>query len=134
MADLKIVGDCECEIPAVMIEQETEYIYRDFVSRLAQQGYNEELFFNLSGQTKEQVKEDMSKDAANKVKLRLVLAAIAKEEKIAVEENEVVEEYQKIASQYKMDVDKVKEAIDEDTLREDIALQKAMDIIITTAA
>lgn len=130
----QIVEGSSVEIPEIMITDETDYMYRDFINRLTQQGYNEELYFQLSGQTKEQLNEQFAKDASNKVKLRLVLEAIAKVEKVEIADEEVAEEYQNIAKQYQMTIDKVHEAIARDTLVQDLSLRKAMNIITTSAS
>ncbi len=125
----KVVEGSEVDIPEQMVNDEIEFLYQNFTSNIAQQGINEEMYFQFTGQTKESVREQLSVDAFNKVKLRLVLETIAKTENVVVDEVEINDEYQKIADQYKMELDKVKEAIGPETLKNDVALRKAMDII-----
>ncbi|MFV0255515.1 MAG: trigger factor, partial [Erysipelotrichaceae bacterium] len=125
----KITENAKVEIPEVMIKQETEYMYNDFISRLQQQGYNEELYFNISGQKKEDLLKQFQSDSEAKVKLRLVLEEIAKVESLEVSDEEVEQEYNNIAEQYKMELDKVKEVLDSAQIQYDLKLRKAIDFV-----
>lgn len=125
----KITESAKVDIPAAMISQETEFMYNDFVSRLQQQGYNEELYFSISGQTKEQLLEQFKEDSQAKVKLRLVLEEIAKKEDLKVNEEEVEKEYNNIAEQYHMELDKVKEVLDNAQVSYDLKLRKAIELV-----
>ena len=80
-------------------------------------------------QEESSIKEEMAKDAYNKVKVRLVLTQIAKQEGIEVSEEEIEAEYNSIAAQYRMDVEKVKEYIDAASISYDVRLRKALDVI-----
>ena len=76
--------------------------------------------------------EDPSKD----IQYRLVLEAIAKEEKIEVEDSELDAEYQAIADTYNMPLDKVMSVIGEEEiagLKKDVAVRKAADLIVEAA-
>ncbi|SJZ91430.1 trigger factor [Anaerorhabdus furcosa] len=129
----KVVEGATVDIPQEMIEDETNQLVNDFANRLQQQGFALDQFMQMTGQTIEQIREQMGKDAENKVKLRLVLEAIAKAEKIEVSDDEVEKEYQAIADQYKMEIAKVKELISTLSLSEDIRIRKAYDLIKDTA-
>ncbi|MEG0077431.1 trigger factor [Anaerorhabdus sp.] len=129
----KVVDGATVDIPQEMIEDETNQLVNDFANRLQQQGFSLDQFMQMTGQTIEQIREQMGKDAENKVKLRLVLEAIAKAEKIEVSNEEVETEYQGIADQYKMEITKVKELIAPLSLTEDIRIRKAYDLIKDTA-
>ena len=73
------------------------HILRDFEQRLQSQGFGLEQFKQVTGQTDEMIREEMGKDAFNKVKVRLVLEAIAAEEKIEISEEDVNNELENIA-------------------------------------
>ena len=79
------------------------------------------------------VKAMYREDAEKRVKLRLALETIAKKENIEVTDADVEDEYSKMAEAYKMDVDKVKQAIPADSLSEDIKVQKALDLVKNSA-
>lgn len=129
----KVVDASKVEIPVVMIEEETDVLMRDFAQRLQSQGLNLEQYSQLTGQDEAYLRTEMAKDAENKVKVRLILEAIAKAEKIEASKKEIEAEYDTIASAYSMDVKQVKELISSDALGMDIQSRKALDLIKNTA-
>ena len=125
----KVVDGSEIDIPDIMIEDELNRTYEEFVNRLAQQGLNMDLYKQFTGQDEAALREQMRPDAHNKVKARLVLGAIAKAENLTASDEEVEAEYQTMANLYKMEVEKVKEAITANALAYDLAIRKAYDHI-----
>lgn len=124
-----VVDACEVEIPEIMIKNETDDMIQDYANRLQQQGLSLAQFYQLTGQTEEQLREQMGKDAESKVKLRLVLDAVAAKENLEAGEEDIEKEYETIASQYSMEKDKVKELIPASSLAYDVRLRKALDLI-----
>ena len=125
----RIVDATEIEIPEVLIEEETDTLVEDFKNRIAQQGFNFEQFTQITGQTEKELREQMRLDAAGKVKVRLILDQIAKEEKIEVTPEEVELEYGAIAQQYNMELARVKELAPQETIAYDMRLRKAFTLI-----
>lgn len=68
-------------------------------------------------------------EAEKRVKLRLALEAVARKENIEVTEADLDAEYGKMAEAYKMDVDKVKEAVPAESLTEDVKVEKALNLV-----
>ena len=80
--------------------------------------------------------EQIKPQAEQKIKTQLVLEAVAKAENIEVTDEDVEAEIKKIADNYKMEVEKVKETLgagNEDAIKKDIAMQKAIDFITENA-
>ena len=119
----------EIEIPEAMIKDETDRLVNDFAQRLAQQGFSLEQFMQMTGQTEENVRAEMRLDAESKVKVTLVLEAIAKAENLEVSEEDLNNEYAKLASMYGMEVENIKMYISADMLADDIKNRKALDFI-----
>ena len=66
----------------------------------------------------------------------MVLEAVAKKENIPVSEEEIEKEMEKMASAYQMEIEKLKEFMgdrEKEQLKEDIAVQKAIDFVIEAA-
>lgn len=124
-----VVDACEVEIPEVMIKNETDDMIQDYANRLQQQGISLTQFFQITGQSEETLREQMAKDAESKVKLRLVLDAIATQENLEVGEEDIDTEYGLIASQYNMEKEKVKELIPASSISYEVRLRKALDLI-----
>ena len=113
----------------LMIEEETDSLVRDFEQRLQSQGFGLEQFKQVTGQTDEMIREEMGKDAFNKVKVRLVLEAIAAEEKIEISEEDVNSELENIANMYQMPVEQVKQLISNDAVSYDLRIRKALELV-----
>lgn len=124
-----VVDACEVEIPEIMIKNEIDDMIQDYANRLQQQGISLQQFFQITGQSEETLREQMAKDAESKVKLRLVLDAVATQENLEVGEEDIDTEYGLIASQYNMEKDKVKELIPASSISYDVRLRKALDLI-----
>ena len=114
------------EIPEVMYENETENCVSDYESRLRYQGLSLEMFMKYTGQDMEALKKQFRPQAEKQVKTRLALEYVAKAEKLEATDDDVEEEYKKIAEGYNIDVAKVKEAIKADAVKADIVVGKAV--------
>lgn len=129
----KVVEGASVQIPQVMIDDETNVMFEDFKRRLEQQGFNIEMYSQITGQTEEFLKEQIGRDAAGKVKVRLVLNEIAKSEGLDASEQEVDSEFTSIAAAYNMEVDQVKQYIQPQQIAYDLRLKKAYDFIKESA-
>lgn len=123
----------EVEIPDVMIEDETNNMIREFEQRLQSQGFGFEQFKQITGQTEEMIREEMRKDAFNKVKVRLVLEAIAAEEKIEISESDIDAELETVANTYNMPLEQVKQLISNDAVAYDLRVRKALETVKESA-
>lgn len=119
----------EVEIPESMIKQEEQYLVNQLASRVQQFGMNFNDYIKAMGKTAEQVMEDYKENAEKSVKLRLVLDAVAKKENLLPTEEQVEEEFKKIADQYQMEVEKVKQALDAEMIKKDLSVSLAVDFI-----
>ncbi len=125
----QVVAGATVNVPQVMIDDETENLVNDFKNRLANQGFPFEQFIAMTGQTEEQLRAEMAKDAEKKVRLRLVLAEIANQEQFEIGLEEIEAEYLAIAENYQMDVAEVKRLLGQEVLISDLKIRKAYDLI-----
>ena len=123
----------EGEIPEAMYENQTNDMVRDFEMRLRAQGMDVNTYMQYMGMDVNALKDMYKGEAENRVKLRLALETIARKENIEVTEADLEDEYSKMAESYKMDVDKIKEAVPADSLTEDVKVQKALDLVKNSA-
>lgn len=124
-----IIDNSTVEIPQVMIEEETDNLLQDFKARLQQQGFPYEQFLQMTGQEEGQLREQMGKDAESKVKLRLVLDAIAEKENLNPTPEELEDEYKLVADMYQMELEKLKELVSESSMKYDLRIRKAFDFV-----
>ena len=132
----KIVADSKMDIPQAMIDTQVTRMAEDFAQRLQQQGLSLEMYFKYTGLTAEKILDDMKPEAVKRIQNSLVLEAVAKAENIQVSDDEFNAELSKMAKMYKMEVDKIKEFMgesEEKQMRDDIAIQKAVDLIVSSA-
>ena len=107
----------------------------DFAQRLQQQGLSVEQYFQYTGMTADKIMEEMKPEAVKRIQSRLVLEAVVKAEGLTASEEEFQDELNKMAEQYKMEIEKVKEFMgeyEEKQIKEDIAIQKAVDVIVNS--
>ncbi len=119
----------EAEIPECMYENETENFVRDYDNRLRMQGLDLSTYFKYTGMDLDTLRKNMRPDAERQVKTRLALETIAKLEGIVASEEEIEEEYNRLADAYKMEVEKIKAAVAADAIAEDLKVKKAIDLV-----
>ncbi|MCR5847180.1 MAG: trigger factor [Lachnospiraceae bacterium] len=131
-----IIEGSEIEIPEMMLATTQREMLDEFAQRLKYQGMNIEQYFKYTGTNAEIMMEQVKPQAEQKIKTQLVLEAVAKAENIEVSDSDVEEEIKKIAENYKMEVEKVKETLgegNEEAIKKDIMMQKALDFIAENA-
>ena len=129
----KIIDKSTMEIPEAMIETQCENMVNEFAQRLAQSGLSMEQYMQFSGLTLDKLKEQVRPEAETRIKSSLVLEQIAKDEKIEITDEELDAEIEKMAAQYGMEADKLKEYIgdnEKESMKRDLAVTKAVDLIM----
>ena len=124
------------DIPDLMIQTQCRQMMDDFARRMQQQGLSMDQYFQFTGQSMDKMMEDMKPQALKRIQTRLVLEKVAEAENIQPSEEEITEEIQKMADAYKMEADKIREAIGEDgieQLKKDLSVQKAVTLIADAA-
>jgi len=125
----KLAEIVEVDIPEPMIKSELDSMVQNYESRLMQQGIALTQFLQLTGQKIEDLRETMKEDAKKRIRLNLGLDEIAKEEKVETTEEDINNEYQRLADMYGMPVDDIKKYVPEDTLKDDVRLQKTLELL-----
>ena len=131
-----IIEDAKMDIPDAMVETQARQMANDYAARLQQQGLSIEQYFQFTGLDANTFLEQMKPGALKRIQSRLVLEAIVKAENITVSDEEYEAELKKLADTYQMEIDKVKELFGDeqkDQLTEDVAIQKAVDLIVAEA-
>ncbi len=128
-----VVESMKAEIPDAMIENRSNESVREFDYRLRSQGMDLETYLKYTGTTVEDFKETFRPQSEKQVKIRLALEKIVEVEGITASEEELNAEYDKIASSYGMEVEQVKAAISESDVAHDLTLNKAIDLVKSSA-
>ena len=125
----QVIESMEAEIPQAMYDTRMDEMVNDFAFRVEQQGLRLEDYLKYMGQTMDQFRASFMPQAEKQVKIRLALEAVAAAENIEASEEDVSAEIKRIADQYKMEEDKVRELVNVDDLKKDLAINKAIDFI-----
>ena len=125
----QVIDGMEAEIPQAMYDVRMDELVNDFAFRMEQQGLRLEDYLKYMGQSIDQFRASFMPQAEKQVKIRLALEAVAAAENIEASEEEVSAEIKRIADQYKMEEDKVRELVNVDDLKKDLAINKAIDFI-----
>ena len=125
----QVIESMEGEIPQAMYDVRMDELVNDFAFRMEQQGLRLEDYLKYMGQSVDQFRASFMPQAEKQVKIRLALEAVAAAENIEASEEEVSAEIKRIADQYKMEEDKVRELINVDEVKHDLAINKAIDFI-----
>ena len=132
----KAIENAQMDIPDLMIQTQCRQMMDDFARRMQQQGLSMDQYFQFTGQSMDKMMEDMKPQALKRIQTRLVLEKVAEAENIRPSEEEITEEIQKMADAYKMEADKIREAIGEsglEQMKKDMAVQKAVTVIADAA-
>lgn len=117
------------EIPAPMIDSETESLLNEYDNNFRRQGFSLESYLSITGQTLDAIREQLRPASVARVKVRLALDKIAELENIEVTEEELENEFKQISEAYSVDIETVKGAIRAEDLKKDIASRKAFDLV-----
>lgn len=132
----KVSAQAEVDIPDPMLDSTIDQMVNDYARRMQSQGIPLDQFMEFTGTTMEQIREQMKTQAFQRVRNRVVLEAVVKAENITATEEEINAELQKMADQYKMDIEKIKEIFNAqglDQLKQDLAVQKAVNFLVENA-
>ena len=135
-AILKVVEANEVEIPRAMVDDEIDRMANELDQQLRYQGMGLNQYLQFVGKDAAAFREELRPEAEKAVKTRIVLMGIVNAENITVTDEEREEELKRMAAQYQMEVDKLKEIIGEDNLgflTKDLQVKKAIDFIYDNA-
>ncbi len=117
------------EIPEVMFDNEVRDMLNEFDMRLRSQGMDLATYMKYTSMDQGAIEATYKPQAEKRVKIRLVLEAIGRQENIEVTDEDVENEYKKLAEAYKAEPDEVKNYISKEALSEDIKVEKAMQLV-----
>ena len=117
------------EIPELMYNNEVRDMLNEFDMRLRQQGMDLDTYLKYTGMDKGAMEATYKPQAEKRVKIRLALEAVARQENIEVSEEDIENEYKKLSDAYSMKPEEVKNFIAPEALSEDIKVEKAMQLV-----
>lgn len=129
----QIIDAMEGDIPEVMYQRRVDEMVQDFEYRLKSQGLDLDTYLRYTNSTLETFRKTFEEQATRQVKIRLALEKIAQMENLTASEEDLDAEYKKIADAYKIEIDQVKGFIAAEELSKDIVVNKAIDLVRSSA-
>jgi trigger factor len=128
-----VVDAGQVEIPEVMIESQIDSMVKDFDHQLRYQGFDLQKYLEFTSTSMEDFRSRMKEEAEGRVKTQLTLEAIAKEENIEAGQEEIEQEFEKLAVQYKTTVEDIKKSLKGETPQfviDGIVFRKTIDLLV----
>ncbi|MCI5952350.1 MAG: trigger factor [Anaerostipes sp.] len=132
----KAVENASMDIPEAMIEEQTNQMAQEFAQNLSYQGLQLEQYFQFTGMTQEKFMEDLKPQAKKRIESRLLLEAVVAAENIEATDDELNAEIAKMAEMYQMEAEKLQGFMgdaEKEQMKKDIAVQKAVDLLVAEA-
>ena len=107
----EIRKESKFDIPEEILEEETENRKKDLEQRLQQSGINIEQYLVLTRTNEEDLNKQLKEEAQKGLESWLILDTVGQKEKIEITDEEVEFELAKMADQYQMTIDQIKQAI-----------------------
>lgn len=117
------------DLPEVMVTEEVDRQLDHYLNNMRRQGIEPDLYYQITGSTEDDLKQQFTQDADVRTKTNLILEQIVKEKDIEVSEEEIESEIKSLADEYDMDEKQVRNTVSTDMLAEDIKLKKALGLI-----
>ena len=117
-----------------MADEKCDQLVEYYKYRLSQQGLDFNTFLQYTGQTVESFREQHMEEARDQVKLVLILEAIAKKEKIDVEDSEIDAKIAEMAESYKMEAEQLKSMMNVAEFKKEIVLGKVVEFVVAEAS
>ena len=129
----QVVANMEVDIPDAMVEFEADNMVNDMAQRIQSQGIPFDQYLSMMGMNMNMMHEQAKAAAMERVRRDLALGAVVDAEQIAISDEEVEEEYKRLAEEYHMELDKVKQAVEAENVRKELSVKKAEQLIYDSA-
>ena len=129
----KAIDNMTAVIPDAMVEEQLDNIMQQYAMSMQQSGFSLEQYAQMMGTTVQGVRESQKASAMSQIQNTLLLEKVAEVENIEISEEQIEEAYQKMAEQYEMELEKVKEYVPSEEIVRDQKFQKAMEVIVDSA-
>ena len=121
------------ELPTALIDAELNSQLERFAYQLQMSGYSMEQYAQMMGGDMNTLRAAFRPQAEKQARINVTLEKIAEVEGIAVTEEEIAEEQAKMAANYSIELEKVKELVPVDEITESLKTRKAVKVIVDSA-
>ena len=134
-----VVAQAKIEVPKDLVHSKAHEMWHRTARRLAAQGVNPEQYLAMTGKNEEELVVESEPEAETALKREAVLAAVVEAEGIEVSDDEIEQALRASAppdtgdKQLKRLMKRARSQGADEALREDIAMRKAVDLVVENA-
>jgi len=129
----KAAENTTVDMPASLIEAELDTQMDRFGYQLQMSGYSMDQYAKMMGGDLSTMRNAFRPTAEKQAKINVTLEAIAEAEGIEVSEEDLNAEFEAMAKQYELEVEKIKEMVSVEEVKANLKTRKAVKVITETA-
>jgi len=129
----KAAENATVDLPNGLIEAELDNQMERFAYQLQMSGYSVDAYAKMMGGDMNSMRNAFRPAAEKQAKANVTLAKIVEVEGITVSDEDIAAEYESLAKQYEMEVDKIKEMVPVEELNSSLQTRKAVQVIVDNA-
>ena len=121
------------DMPKALVEAELDNQMERFGYQLQMSGYSLEAYAKMMGGDLNTMRNAFRPAAEKQAKVNVTLAKIVEEENIEVSDDDVTAEYETLAKQYELDLEKIKSMVPVEEIKTSLETRKAIKVIVDSA-
>ncbi len=129
----KAAENVTVDMPKALVEMELDNQMERFAYQLQMSGYSMDAYAKMMGGDVSTMRNAFRPAAEKQAKVNVTLAKVVEVEGIAVSDEEMAQEFEAMAKQYEMDVEKIKTMVPEAELKTSLETKKAIKVIVDNA-
>ena len=129
----KAAENTTVDMPKALVEAELDNQMERFAYQLQMSGYTMESYAKMMGGDLNTMRNAFRPAAEKQAKVNVTLAKIAEVEGVTVSEEEMNAEYEKLAKQYELEVEKVKSMVPAEEIKASLETRKVIDLLTSSA-
>ena len=129
----KVLENVTVDMPKALVEAELDNQMERFAYQLQMSGYSVEQYAKMMGGDMNTMRNAFRPTAEKQAKVNVTLAKIIEEEGLTASEEEINAEYEALAKQFELEVEKVKSMIPVEEIKASLETRKAVKLIVDNA-
>ena len=122
-----------CDVPEAMVDYRADKMVEEQAMRMQQNGLNFQDYLKYMGLSMDDVRAQAKTAADRAVRTALALDAVAKAEGIEVTQEELDAEVKRLAEQFHVTEEEVREVTNEGDMKQDLGSKKALELVKSSA-
>ena len=129
----KAAENCTVDMPKALVEAELDSQMERFAYQLQMSGYSVEAYAKMMGGDMTTIRNAFRPAAEKQAKINVTLAKIVEVEGLTVSDEEIAAEYETLAANYSLELDKVKSMVPAEEIKINLETRKAVKLITDNA-